>query len=101
MYLSDTDIDKIKDFFKDKPAKKVYLFGSFARGDADETSDIDLLVDWDYSKITSGYDVFGWYQDIIVLMKKDVDVVSIDYISPRIEKFIHNDKKLIYERKVG
>src|ERR1700748_1020815 len=29
-------------YFKDKPVKKVYLFGSYARGEAKEDSDVDL-----------------------------------------------------------
>jgi predicted nucleotidyltransferase len=28
-----------------------YLFGSYSRGDADENSDIDILVELDYSKL--------------------------------------------------
>lgn len=40
----------VSDFVKDKPVKSVYLFGSYARGEADENSDIDLLVDYDNSK---------------------------------------------------
>lgn len=32
----------VTDYFKDKPVKKVYLFGSYARGEADEESDVDL-----------------------------------------------------------
>ena len=33
--------------------KAVYLFGSYARGDADENSDIDLLVDTAGTALTS------------------------------------------------
>jgi len=35
--------DTVTDYFKDKPVKSVYLFGSYARGDAEENSDIDIL----------------------------------------------------------
>ena len=37
-------------YFKDKPVKKVYLFGSYARGDAQENSDMDILVELDYKR---------------------------------------------------
>ncbi len=42
--------DEIKKFakkLKKMGAKEVYLFGSFARGDFHEGSDIDLLIIWD------------------------------------------------------
>ncbi len=47
---SDEILREIKEFarkLKDMGAKEVYLFGSFARGDFKESSDIDLLIIWD------------------------------------------------------
>jgi len=96
MNLTASEIDKIKQFFQDKPVKKVYLFGSYARGEADENSDVDLLIDWDYSK-QIGWEYAGWWEEIKALLNKDVDFVSIKYVSPLIEKYINNDKILIYE----
>jgi uncharacterized protein len=96
MNLSTTEIDQIKTFFADKPAKKVYLFGSYARGEADENSDIDLLIDWDYSKI-KGLDYVAWLDDIKEVLHKEVDFVSLKWLSPLIEEYINNDKILIYE----
>lgn len=96
MKLSATEIEKIRHFFSDKPVRKVYLFGSFARGDADENSDVDLLIDWDYSKIV-GLEYVQWWDDIKHIMNKDVDFVSTKYVSPLIEKYIQTDKILVYE----
>lgn len=96
MQLPQQDIQIIQQFFADKPVKKVYLFGSFARGEADENSDVDLLIDWDYSKI-DGLDYIGWWMDIKDLLKKEVDFVSVEFVSPLIEDYINRDKKLIYE----
>ena len=96
MNLTSQEINQIKTFFADKPVKKVYLFGSYARGEADVNSDIDLLIDWDYTKHI-GWEYAGWWEEIRLLLKKDVDFVSINYISPTIEKYINNDKILIYE----
>lgn len=48
----------VTDYFKDKPVKRVYLFGSYARGDADENSDVDLLVEYnDKEKTVSLFDI--------------------------------------------
>lgn len=96
MNLSSTEINKIKNFFADKPVKKVFLFGSYARGEADLDSDVDLLIDWDYSKHI-GLNYVFWKEEIKQLLHKQVDFVSVDYISPYLEKNINKDKKLIYE----
>lgn len=42
-------IPVIRQYFQEKPVKRVYLFGSYSRGEEDEKSDIDLLVTYDDS----------------------------------------------------
>lgn len=96
MYLTKDQLETIKTFFSDKPVKKVYLFGSFAKGNADENSDVDLLIDWDYNKIL-GLDYVMWWEEIKSILKKEVDFVSTKYISPLIEKNINENKILVYE----
>ena len=39
--------DKIADYFKTQPVVRAWLFGSFARGEEREDSDIDLIVRFD------------------------------------------------------
>ncbi|OYQ42264.1 nucleotidyltransferase family protein [Flavobacterium aurantiibacter] len=96
MQLSASQVEQIRTFFRDKPVHKVYLFGSYARGEADENSDIDLLIDWDYSKHI-GWNYVGWWEEIKELLNKNVDFVSAKYVSPLIEQEIDSDKVLIYE----
>ena len=96
MTLSEIELNQIKTFFADKPVKKIYLFGSYARGEADENSDVDLLIDWDYSQHI-GLNYVYWKEEIKKLLNKKVDFVSADYISPYIVENVNNDKKLIYE----
>ena len=85
MQLSATQIATIQHFFPDKPVKKVYVFGSYARGDADENSDIDLLIDWDYSK-GLGLEVVKYWESAKKMLNKEVDFVSTRWGSPLIEK---------------
>ena len=40
----------LQQFFAGKPVKKAYVFGSYARNEADKNSDLDLLVDLDHSQ---------------------------------------------------
>ena len=96
MRLSEIELNQIKTFFADKPVKKIYLFGSYARGEADENSDVDLLIDWDYTQHI-GFNYGIWLEEIQEVLKKDVDFVSVDFISPYIEKYVNNDKIMIYE----
>ena len=50
MQLSASDIQFIKSYFSGKPVIKAYLFGSYSRDEAEDNSDVDILVDLDYSK---------------------------------------------------
>ncbi len=95
--LTDEQIKRVvTEYFQDKPVRKVYLFGSYARKEATEQSDVDLLVELDYEKQV-GLQFFGWYKDLHDLLHIKVDVVSTNGLSPYIADFIHQDKQLIYE----
>ena len=50
MVLDTQIMNDIVAFFAKKPILKAYLFGSFGRGEGTEESDIDLLVELDYSQ---------------------------------------------------
>jgi hypothetical protein len=49
MQLTANDIQIIKDYFIGQPVIKAYLFGSYSRNEAENDSDVDILVDLDYS----------------------------------------------------
>ncbi len=55
-------------------ARNVRIFGSVARGEADETSDIDFLVDMEPNR--SLFDVGALLSDLRQLLGRKVDVVS-------------------------
>lgn len=60
----------------------VRVFGSVARGDADEASDVDLLVTFETDR--SLLDQVGLQQDLADLLGVKVDVVSRGGLSPYI-----------------
>lgn len=97
MKLSDKDIDTIKNYFKDKPVLRAFLFGSFSRKEASKNSDIDILVELDYSKHI-GMSFVNMKFDLEEKLHKKIDLVSSNSISKYILPFINNDKQLIYER---
>ena len=97
MKLSNADIRIIADYFRNKPVLKAFLFGSFSREDALADSDVDILVELDYSKHI-GLGFVKMKLDLEEKLHKKIDLVSSNSISKHILPFINNDKKLIYER---
>ena len=87
--------DTVTDYFKDKPVKSVYLFGSYARGEARENSDVDLGVEiertdmslWKYAAMASGL------QEVL---KKEVDLVQIDLMHSWVKRSFEKEKIEIY-----
>lgn len=88
----------LRDFFKNKPVLKAYLFGSYARNEENKESDIDILVDLDYEK---GADFFGFIDmkdELSILMNSSVDLVSSNGLSKHIKPIIDAEKQLIYSK---
>ena len=97
MQLSANDIQVVKDYFSGQPVKKAYLFGSFARNEADCDSDVDILVDLDYSKHI-GLAFITMQSELQQKLQKKIDLISSKAVSKYIKPFIEKDKVLIYER---
>ena len=84
---------------KTKPILRAWLFGSYSRGEETPESDIDILVDYDYSQgLVSLFKMGGMLMDLSDIVGKKVDLVDnkglLDFARPSVE----NDKILIYER---
>ena len=97
MKLSLNDIELIKSVFSDNPVKRAFLFGSFTRGEADRDSDVDILVELDYTKHI-GIGFVKMKDQLEEILNKKVDLVSENSISRHILPFINQDKQLIYEQ---
>ena len=86
-------------YFSDKPVHRAYLFGSFARNEADEKSDIDVLIDLDYDRPGSIWGAYvGMMNELAERLGRKVDLVTSDSLSKYIAPYIHRDKVLVYER---
>jgi predicted nucleotidyltransferase len=97
MNLNNNKIRLIKDYFREKPVVSASLFGSIVRNEANEDSDIDILVELDYSK-PIGLEFVQMQFDLQELLRKKVDLVSTKSLSRHIRPFIEKEKVLIYER---
>ncbi len=87
----------LQQFFAGKPVKKAYLFGSYARNEAEKDSDIDLLVELDHSQ-PIGMRFFAFQIVLEKLLNIKVDLVSNDGLSKYIKPLIDKERILIYER---
>ena len=56
--------------------RAVYLFGSYARNEASDESDIDILIDRTDSKINTLFEMGGLYNDLCESIGNDVDLVT-------------------------
>ncbi len=97
MRLSVNDIQIVKDYFSGQPVIKSYLFGSYSRSEADGNSDVDILVDLDYSKHI-GLGFVKMQSELEQKLHKKIDLISSKAVSKYIFPFIEKDKVLIYER---
>jgi len=97
MALSKQETGLIQRYFSDKPVKRAYLFGSYARNtQVKGASDIDILLELDYSK-PIGMKIFSYQRELQDLLHNKVDVVTSDGISKYVLPYIEKDKILIYE----
>ena len=97
MTLDNEKIESIKDYFKTRPVLKAYLFGSYVRGVADNTSDIDILVDLDYSQ-KIGLQFIQMKLDLEKILNNKVDLVSSNGMSKYIKPLVDEEKRLIYAK---
>lgn len=93
-----TMIELISNYFKTQPVLKAWLFGSFARGDENYLSDVDLLVEYDKNARVSLLTHAGIICDLERILDRRVDLAKEGTLRPRIAESVNRDKKLIYER---
>jgi predicted nucleotidyltransferase len=62
----------------------IRVFGSVARGDADETSDVDLMIHM--AKGKSLFDLIEFKQGVEEVIRKKVDVVEIEAVKNPIRR---------------
>jgi uncharacterized protein len=74
-----------------KGVKHAALFGSRARGDATETSDIDIMIDLDPENQIGVFEYVGLKEYIAGLFDVRVDVVNRNGLKPYVEPAVLAD----------
>ena len=74
--------------------KSAYLFGSYARGDATESSDVDILLN--AGSITTFDDFYDCHKSLEDELGTKVDLLTMDGINPRFYELIKPDRISLY-----
>jgi hypothetical protein len=94
----DTIKEKTIPILRKYPVNKAILFGSYAKGNAMEGSDIDLYVDTN-GKLR-GLDFVGLLEILVDTLGIDIDLIDRSHIEPDslIMREIENGGMVIYEK---
>ena len=97
MILSIDEIrEKIRPICERYRVKKLWLFGSYARGEAREDSDVDLHI-----KAPKGIGLFGLgglYADLEEALGKEIDLITrIPEELEIFKKYVERDEILLYD----
>ena len=82
---------------KEYGAERVYLFGSYARGEANENSDVDLRID--KGNIKGGFALAGLLLDLESDLGVSVDLVTTGSLDAEFLEMIKGEEQLLYEAK--
>nr|CAD6422398.1 DNA polymerase III subunit beta [Rhizobium sp. Q54] len=92
-------IEKLRaqaDAIRARGATSLYLFGSVARDEAGETSDLDLFIDYDASKKFSLVDLVGIKIYLEDELSTEVDVTTRDSLHPLLKDKIETSAIRIF-----
>ena len=78
-------------FYRRYGIKSIKLFGSVARGEDNENSDIDLLIEFKDFKSANLRNYMGFIEEVKNVFKRKVDVATNDMIKPLLWKYIKKD----------
>lgn len=102
VYTIDEIREKIVPVAKKYNLSAVYLFGSYARGEADEESDVDLAYD---DLDSDGYDIMSLVGEVSDIFSDDVDFLDVNrLLSPStnigqlVKRNFLKERILLYER---
>jgi predicted nucleotidyltransferase len=81
-------VEARKDEIRAFGVRRLGLFGSFARGEANASSDLDFVVDFERKSFDAYMDLKFFLED---LFGRRVDLVITDSVKPRLRPYIQAD----------
>lgn len=89
---------QIGEYFATQPVLKAWVFGSYARGEQREDSDIDIMIVPDRNAHVGLFLLSGMRLDLQGILGKKVDLVTEKRLLPFARPSVERDKVLMYER---
>lgn len=90
-------INIIKSYFSDKPVEKVWVFGSFARGNSfSKDSDIDIMVVFKKPYSISYFDIIEMKTELSQRTGRSIDLIVEGQELKSFQKAINREKLLVY-----
>ena len=96
--MSPNIIKSLRDFFANEPVDKAWVFGSYARGEETQDSDIDILVRYKENTCLGLFGIAELIEKLENLLGKRVDLVEEDTLYPRVAKMVNSERIQVYER---
>lgn len=98
MYMSIASMKiKLEPIFKQYGVVRASVFGSFARGDEQKTSDVDLLVQFKTNPGLNQY--LETKRSLESVLKRRVDLVTERSLNRHVKPHILKELKVIYDQK--
>jgi predicted nucleotidyltransferase len=91
------DTRRLIEICRQNDVAKVGIFGSMARGEADERSDIDLLVE--FSRRKSLLALVALERQLSAALGKKVDLLTDAALSPYLRDRVKRDLRILYEAR--
>lgn len=88
--------EKVVPLAREYGLERVYLFGSYARGEATDASDVDLHID---QGSLTGMSFCSFYVDIEDALGCDADILTARQMRPNFLSHIKEEEILLYDRQ--
>ena len=99
MYTQQEIVNMLTPIFEQFPIKRAALFGSYARGDQTNESDVDIILELDYAKqgVCNFYIFWDELEDKIKLKADVITFDSLNTVPASFSKRILEEARYIYE----
>lgn len=91
-------VDLLQHFFPARPIEKAWVFGSYARGEETDVSNVDIMVSFDKTANVTLIDYAEIMRDLENLLQRKVDLVQESTLYQLVRETAEQDKILVYEK---
>lgn len=92
------NLDILRAFFSKQPVDKAWIFGSYAKGEENDASDLDILVSFNKNAKVGLLKHADMILQLEKLLNLKVDLVPENSLYPQLRESIMSSRFLIYER---